>query len=383
MSDDRFSIETARELCELPDPPDEDRLLGDLAVAGQRIVIGGHTGEGKTTLTLQIVKVIVTGESFLGWQRPMPDYRPQALIIDAEQGLRTIKRRLRETGLADSDDVHYLRLPDGLSLDIDVETAKELDSLLNGAGYDVVVFDPLYKLHAGDSNDEFAAKQLMRIFDAWRERDRFALILPVHLRKPLAGSRLSIHDIFGSSAYVRGAEVVVGITRASRGYAHLHFFKDRDGDLEVGAKWGLLFDREHGYRRDPNADHERDLTAEIQAWLEQNPNSTGNAVVKGIGAGKARVTEILKNDPRFSFQPGANNSKLWVVSSAENHPDHPEPLWDVSGSPVGGLSLESHQGNHHRPPGAVVSNCLAEEDWLEELARTEEGLEVERQEAFR
>jgi hypothetical protein len=31
----------------------------------------------------------------------------------------------------------------------------------------------------------------------------------------------------------------------------------------------------------------------------------------------------------------------------------------------------------------VVSNCLAEEDWLEELARTEEGLEVERQEAFR
>lgn len=91
----------------------------------------------------------------------------------------------------------------------------------------------------------------MKRFDGWRERFRFALVLPVHCRKPLPGTKFSIHDLFGSSAYVRGAEVVLGLQRVSDGYAKLHFLKDRDGDLPIGARWGLLFDRQEGLRRDP------------------------------------------------------------------------------------------------------------------------------------
>ena len=51
---------------------------------------------------------------------------------------------------------------------------------------------------------------------------------------------------------MRGAEVVLGLQRVRDGYAKLHFLKDRDGDLPIGAAWGLLFDREQGFRRDPN-----------------------------------------------------------------------------------------------------------------------------------
>jgi hypothetical protein len=73
---------------------------------------------------------------------------------------------------------------------------------------------PVYKLHRGDSNDERAAVDLMRRFDRWRELYGFGLLTEVHLRKPPPqGARLTIHDFFGSSAYTRGAEVVLGLQR--------------------------------------------------------------------------------------------------------------------------------------------------------------------------
>jgi hypothetical protein len=44
---------------------------------------------------------------------------------------------------------------------------------------------------------------------------------------------------------------VLGLQRVRAGYGRLHFFKDRDGDLPIGSRWGVLFDPEQGFRRDP------------------------------------------------------------------------------------------------------------------------------------
>jgi replicative DNA helicase len=79
----RMQVFTARQICELPDPPGEDELLGPLVVRGQRLVLGAHTGHGKTTFTLQTLRAIVDGEQFLDWTGA----GGRALVIDAEQGL--------------------------------------------------------------------------------------------------------------------------------------------------------------------------------------------------------------------------------------------------------------------------------------------------------
>jgi hypothetical protein len=171
---------------------------------------------------------------FLDWQ----GQGGRVLVLDAEQGLRSVKRRLREARLDSCDDVDYVRVPDGLSLDTDPRHIAAVEEVLEAGNFAAVVADPLYKLHQGDSNDEREAVDLMRRFDGWRERHRFALVLPVHCRKPVPGTKFSIHDLFGSSAYVRGAEVVLGLQRVSDGYAKLHLLKDRDGDLPIGAAWG-------------------------------------------------------------------------------------------------------------------------------------------------
>lgn len=245
----RFTVVTARELCAQPDVPGAEELLGPLVRRGQRTIIGAHTGEGKTVKTRQLVRAIVNGEEYLDW-KGVGGVR--ALIIDAEQEAWTIRGQLRDLHLDQCDGIDYLCVPDGLALDEDGDDRAGLEHVLAEGGYAAVVADPLYKLHRGDSNDERAAVDLMRTFDAWRALYGFALLMPVHCRKPQQpGRALTIHDLFGSSAYVRGAEVVLGLQLIRDGYSRLHFLKSRDPGLPVRTRWGLLYDRESGFRRDP------------------------------------------------------------------------------------------------------------------------------------
>src|SRR5438552_191888 len=89
-----LDVLTAKEICELPDPPEEDRLIEDLFVRGARTVTGGGTGEGKTSLMLQALKTLLLGGEFLGITvRPV---KGRVLVVDAEQGTRSIKRLLRD-----------------------------------------------------------------------------------------------------------------------------------------------------------------------------------------------------------------------------------------------------------------------------------------------
>jgi hypothetical protein len=242
-------LQTARELSARPDPATSDQLLGPLIIRGQRHLIGGHTGRGKTSLILGLLKAMLTRTPYLGFEPHTQT--PRILVIDAEQGIRTIKRRLRETDLHDRDDLVYLCVPGGITLDTSAAERAALDAYLRDGQFDVVVASPLYKLHNGDSNEERAAVDLMKLFDRWRDLYGFASIFEMHCRKPPpVGAHLTMHDFFGSSAYLRGAEIVIGIDRLRPGASRLYFFKDRDGDLPCGEPWNLTFDRETGFARD-------------------------------------------------------------------------------------------------------------------------------------
>jgi len=305
-----LEVTTARDLCALPDPPASGELLGPLLVRGNRLVLGGHTGEGKTTLALSIARAVALGEDFLGWRGA----GGRVLVIDAEQGLKTIKRRLREAGLEDTDAIDYARVPDGLSLDTNDEQVAAVDARLAAGDYSLVLADPLYKLSAGDSNDERQAVELMRRFDAWRERYGFALLLPVHCRKPPMGAKFSIHEFFGSSAYLRGAEVVIGLQRVRDGYSRLHYFKDRDGDLPIGEAWGLLFDRDRGFRRDPDDERPKQKADEVIAeLLEAQPDMSIEQLMTATGYAERTVRKTLKDLGAAAKRGGAQGEKLWSL----------------------------------------------------------------------
>lgn len=307
-----LEVSTAKALCELPDPPRADELLGPILVRGYRTVLGGYTGEGKTTLGLQAIKAVVTEGDFLGWQGA----GGRALVVDAEQGLRTIKRRLAEAGLADSEAIDFLRVPDGLALDQEQAQAAQVEQILEAGEYAVVIADPLYKLHRGDSNAEREAVDLMRLLDGWRERFGFALLLNTHPRKrPALGGKFTIDEIFGSGAYVRGAEVVLGIQRPRPGYARLHFFKDRDGDLPAGETWGLLFDRESGFRRDPEDGGQRTTTVDaVRELLIAEPGITQEALMASTKRAETTVRNALK---KIGAKDEGRHPKRWYPPVGE------------------------------------------------------------------
>ena len=68
----RLVVMSARELCALPDPPATDELLGPLVAGGTRLVLGGGTGEGKTSLVIQMRAAIADGQEFLEWLERAP-----------------------------------------------------------------------------------------------------------------------------------------------------------------------------------------------------------------------------------------------------------------------------------------------------------------------
>lgn len=230
---------TAREVCELEADADGDQIIGEILVRGHRLVVAGDTGHGKSAFCLHLAQVAAHGGEFLGMINTCPT---RVLVIDVEMGLRSVQRKLRAVGLSESDNVWYLRIPDGLELPGNTAHLQRLESILRDGAFDVVVLDPLYKAHVGDSSEERAIVDLMKVFDRWRAAYRFAFVLPVHVRKRDPKAKFSMQDVFGSSAIRWGAEVIVGLERIADERALLHFWKDRDGDLPVGKRWTLGFD---------------------------------------------------------------------------------------------------------------------------------------------
>lgn len=387
MSD--FSLETfdGVELAEMDDPPATDLMLGPLIIRGCRTIIVGDTGHGKTTLVTQLLAAIITGGEALGYQAaPIArlESGPSVLYIDLEQGRRTVKRIVRERDL-EREEFSHTRSPGGLFLGTNDAHLRALTGVLDWLSPRIVVLDPLYKAIDGDSNDEAQVMRLMHVLDTLREEYGFALLIVAHPRKdPVTGKaprKLSLHDIAGHTSIVRGPEVILAIERVSHGYARLRFLKDRDEDLPVGEAWGLIFDREHGFRRDP-ADlvPARDLAVEVEAYVREHPRSTTNEIVKAIGAGKTRVSEVLKTSELFTFEPGPNRSFLWVVSDSQNHPDHPDPPEGAGGVPVGGPSLEGHHQTTTATGAPVVSETTSQNGGphdLDELGRVHVAEEAE------
>jgi archaellum biogenesis ATPase FlaH len=255
---DRLTIWTGRALSELPDRSEVDMLVGPLVVRGARTIIVGDTGHGKTTLAAQLAAGVLTGAEVLGYTGAGVG---PIVVVDLEQGLRSLQRTAREVGFDKRDDVLYVHAPDGLSLDSNELDRNELEDVIAQNRPAVLILDPYYKAHRGDSNEERAVVDLMRYLDRLRSLYGFAVILPAHPRKDPGSSgarRLTLHDVAGSGAAVRGAEVVIAIERLSHGYARLRILKDRDGDLPVGDAWPLLFSRGDGFRLDPKEERSND-----------------------------------------------------------------------------------------------------------------------------
>lgn len=291
-------------------------LLGPMFQRGMRTVVGAQTGEGKTTFALHAVHALVAREPFLGEERWRGRYDgARALVVDLEQGEETLKARLHDCGLADTERVDILWEPNGIALDKREEDRAMVRDQIREGNYDLVLLDPLYQLHLGSGNDEEVASATMRIIDGWAREFNCSIVIPMHARKPHpnAGRSFTIHDIAGTGTWLRNAEFVLGLQLMFAGESRLWFFKDRIGrGPTIRSHWWLNFDRDSGgYRRSHKEEKERVKKA-MKTLLQRDVGATRAELLEVTGGNEVLVQEVL----RGKHQRGEHyRTRKWPVSA--------------------------------------------------------------------
>jgi hypothetical protein len=316
---------TLKEIADLPDPGYKE-ILGPLVYRGLRTLVGAATGEGKTTLVMWMIRAIVKGEVFLDWQGLGPDEEgkpPSILIVDAEQSIPDIQRLADETGLEDCEDIHYLHVPDGLHLGDSSDDALQLERIIEQMRPDVVVVDPAYKVASIDSNNEREVVDLMRLFDRWRDEYGFAFIMPVHTRKgdkKNPSGQPTLDDIFGSGAFSRGAEVILGLRMGDPGYSRMYVWKHRPGGLQKNTFVDMAFDRDVGFTRIMREEASTTLGV-VEAFLQRQhgqglPGVTYQTVADATGYAIGNLRKVVSQSGgrvRADKVPGFGNKKLVML----------------------------------------------------------------------
>lgn len=160
----------------------------------------GSEGTGKSFVTLSMAKAVASGQDWLG-QYHVPNAVP-VLILDKENPLSMLKRRIKGLGMDEMDNVYVLQYPekfkfaeaDGSPSDF----ATTLTTMITRKKIGLIIFDSFVDFVVGSEN---SAQETQMFFDGIRVLYPRIAYLPIHHEnKPTAGiSRSSGQKLRGSS----------------------------------------------------------------------------------------------------------------------------------------------------------------------------------------
>lgn len=211
----------------LAESDDYDWLVPDLLERGDRLIVTGYEGGGKSELLRQLAVCMAAGLHPLSFE-PINPLR--VLLIDCENGPRHTRRKLRplrnkaatEGRPVPTGGMHIIMRPSGLDL-TGPDDAAWLRERAVAHQPDVLILGPIYRLHAKNPNDEMPARQTAQAIDAARGATGCAVILEAHSghgENVVTGR--NVRPV-GSSLWLRWPEFGYGIAKpeddmAQRGY---------------------------------------------------------------------------------------------------------------------------------------------------------------------
>jgi len=183
-----------------------DWLIPGLLERGDRVILTGLEGRGKSTLLRQIAVQVTSG------MHPFTDEQIDPLTVayvDLENSRRQVRRKvaaLRDVaGDCYSGGLHFVFRPEGLNLAAEVDLAW-LDEQLATTRPDLCVIGPLYKLMGGDPTQETTAMAVAAGLDELRERRRCALLVEAHSPYADGGKSKRPTRPYGASLWSRWPE---------------------------------------------------------------------------------------------------------------------------------------------------------------------------------
>ncbi len=204
MTDPKLPVEFNAFMTE--DEPDYDWLIPGLLEKGDRTIITGGEGKGKSTLMRQIAIQVALGIHPFTREAIEPK---RVLFVDLENPSRILRRKMREM-VGDQEIpfgmLHVLRMPEGIDL-VHGPTRITFAKLLSDFWPELLIIGPMYKMAEGLEKED-NSKHLSAALDEWRVTYEFALLMESHQphSNVVEGKMFRPERPFGSSLWLRWPE---------------------------------------------------------------------------------------------------------------------------------------------------------------------------------
>lgn len=174
---------------ELPDIP---YWIDPILPKTGKLLIGGEAKIGKSWAMLEIVRSLATGNSPFNWERISVPEPAKVLYVEQELGEHLLQPRLLDSfaGVLSDEElgrITYVSKDTNVVLS-ELDGMNYLEELIEKSGAQVVILDPMSKIHFYDENNATDMGRLFNFLDQiinnFRDKRALSLVLVHHYRKP-------------------------------------------------------------------------------------------------------------------------------------------------------------------------------------------------------
>lgn len=201
------------------DDPPHDWVVPGLLERGDRLVLTGSEGLGKSVLQRQIAVCAAAGVHPFTHRRVAP---ARVLLVDCENGPVKLRRALRPLmvqAMRFGEDPRQQMFIESIPAGLDLTKAEDemwLTRTVAAIQPALLLTGPLYRLHAANPNDEEPARQVTRVLDRCRSVSNCALVTEAHAGHGYGQGERPVRPT-GTSLWLRWPEFGYGL-RATGDY---------------------------------------------------------------------------------------------------------------------------------------------------------------------
>ena len=199
--------------------PAHDWVIPGLLERGDRMILTGSEGLGKSVLQRQIAVATAAGIHPFSHKQIKPQ---TVLYVDCENGPVKLRRALRslvQTGQQHGSDPAQRMFIESIPQGLDLTKADDemwLVRLVSAIQPALLLTGPIYRLHAGNPNDEEPARKVAQVLDRCRVAANCAVVTEAHAGHGYGGEKRPIRPT-GTSLWLRWPEFGYGM-RATDNY---------------------------------------------------------------------------------------------------------------------------------------------------------------------